>query len=70
MENSQPKQSKPSSLDIVLSVMAAFLGVQNDKNRQRDFNEGNIKAYIAVGIVATILLVLSLVMIVNLVLPE
>jgi len=60
---------KPSTWQIIMSVMAAFLGVQNDKNRQRDFAGGNIKVYIAVGIIATILLVLGLITVVNLVLP-
>jgi len=59
----------PSIWQIVMSVMAAFLGVQNDKNRQRDFAGGDIKIYIIVGIIATILMVLSLITIVNLVLP-
>jgi len=67
--NNTEQTDKPSMVQIVLSVMAAFLGVQNDKNRQRDFAGGNIKIYIVVGIVATILLVLGLITIVNLVLP-
>jgi len=60
---------KPSIWQIIMSVMAAFLGVQNDQNRQRDFAGGNIKVYIAVGIIATMLLVLGLITVVNLVLP-
>jgi len=60
---------QPSLWQIIMSVMAAFLGVQNDKNRQRDFAGGNIKIYIIVGIIATVLLVLGLIAVVNLVLP-
>jgi len=66
--NDSKQQAKPSTGQIVMSVMAAFLGVQNDKNRQRDFAGGNIKIYIAVGIVVTIGLVLGLMMLVKLVL--
>lgn len=67
MKDSMHKQ--PSSWQIVVSVLAAFIGVQNDKNRQRDFAGGNIKVYIGVGVLATIALVLGLISIVNLVLP-
>ncbi len=59
---------QPSSWQVVVSVLAAFLGVQNDKNRQRDFAGGNIKVYIGVGITVTFALVLMLIAIVNLVL--
>lgn len=59
---------QPSSWQVVVSVLAAFLGVQNDKNRQRDFAGGNIKVYIGVGITVTFVLVLMLIAIVNLVL--
>lgn len=50
---------------VIMSVLAAFLGVQKDANRQRDFEQGNIFAYIIVGIIATILFVVGLIALVN-----
>lgn len=47
----------PSFMDVVKSVMAGFLGVQSDKNRERDFKTGNPLHYIIIGLVGTILFV-------------
>lgn len=59
---------KPSLWQIISSVSAAFFGVQNDKNRQRDFTNGSVKSYIIVGIILAVLMVLTLISIVNIVL--
>ena len=50
----------PGFLDVVKSVMAAFLGVQSEKNRERDFTQGNPAHYIVIGLVATVLFVLGI----------
>ena len=63
----QPK--KPTLSQQIGIVFSAFLGVQSDKNRQRDFAAGDPKTYIVIAIIATILLVLGLMTIVMLVLP-
>lgn len=75
MANSQdtdPKTSteptKPGFAAIVLSTLAAAFGVQTDKNRQRDFQQGNIYSFIAAGIIFTGLFVLATVLLVQLVL--
>ncbi|RUO76814.1 DUF2970 domain-containing protein [Pseudidiomarina taiwanensis] len=62
--------SKPNFFSVLVSVIAALFGVQSEQNRQRDFSKGNPKAYIAVGIVLIVLFVLSLVLIVQAVLPN
>ena len=55
----QDKPGKaPNVLQIVGSVLAAAFGVQSNENRLRDFQHGNIWAYIVVGAVATLLFVL------------
>jgi len=64
-----PLIQAPTMWQMFKSVMAAFLGVQSEHNRRRDFAGGNMKAYIVIGIIATILLVLGLISVVNLVLP-
>jgi len=63
----QDRQSKePNILQVIGSVLAAGFGVQSSKNRERDFQHGNPAIFIAVGLVATILLVLSIYWVVTL----
>ena len=52
----------------MLSVMAAAFGVQNSKNRERDFSHGNPLAFIVAGLIFTVLFVMTIVGVVNLVL--
>jgi len=59
--------SKPSLLHVVKSVIAAFVGVQSQKNREIDFKHGSLKAYVIVGLVATILFVFAVIFVVSLV---
>ncbi|MCV6627551.1 MAG: DUF2970 domain-containing protein [Cellvibrionaceae bacterium] len=68
-EAAKPK-SKPGVFDIVLSTLAAGFGVQSDKNRERDFEQGNMLAYIVSGLLFTLLLVVGVVLVVKMVLPE
>jgi hypothetical protein len=53
---------------VVASVFAAMFGVQSGKNRERDFQHGRPAAYIIVGIIMTVLFVLTVWMVVKLVL--
>jgi hypothetical protein len=41
-------------LQVVSSVLAAGLGVQSSKNRERDFKQGKIGVFIAAGIIFTL----------------
>jgi len=61
-----PKE--PGLLEAVGSVLAAFFGVQSSRNRVRDFKHGRSGVFIAVGVVMTVLFVLTVVLIVKLVL--
>lgn len=61
--------SKPNFFSVIISVLAALFGVQTEENRQRDFAKGRPLVYIAVGIVFIVLFVVSLLLIVNWVLP-
>lgn len=45
---------------VVYSVLAAFIGVQSERQRQHDFTHGQAWHYIAVGALLTLLLVLGL----------
>ncbi|MGZ4958587.1 MAG: DUF2970 domain-containing protein [Methylomonas sp.] len=59
--------SKPSLLHVVKSVIAAAIGVQSDKNREVDFQHGSLPAYIAIGLIATLLFIFAIVKVVSLV---
>ena len=59
---------EPRFREVVMSVLAAALGVQSSKNRERDFTKGNPLVFIAAGLIFTILFVLTLIGVVNLIL--
>lgn len=48
---------KPSFLQVIFSAIAAAFGVQSDKNRQRDFENGRITHYIAAGLLVTVMFI-------------
>jgi hypothetical protein len=51
----QPEAPRaPTFLQMVGSILASFFGVQSAKNRERDFTHGKARAFIAVGILMTI----------------
>ena len=56
-------------LSIVFSVLAAAFGVQNRRNRERDFTKGNIYVFAIAGVVFTALFVAVLYGVVLLILP-
>lgn len=60
----------PTLQQTIASVLASFLGVQSSKNRERDFKHGKAGVFIAVGVVMTVLFVLTIVVVVKLVLKS
>jgi hypothetical protein len=48
---------KLNPLQVVGSVLAAGLGVQSSKNRERDFKQGRPVVFIAAGIIFTLLFI-------------
>lgn len=48
------------------SVGAAFLGVQSDKNRNRDFTQGKFSHFVIAGVIAVVLFIVFLLLAVNL----
>ena len=48
---------KPNFWTILLSTLAAFIGVQSDRNRARDFKHGNIYSFIIAGVIFTIIFI-------------
>jgi|AntRauTorcE11897_2_1112592.scaffolds.fasta_scaffold12671_2 hypothetical protein len=45
-------------LQVIKSVLAAFLGVQSEKNRQRDFQGSSVWPFVITGVVMTLVFVL------------
>jgi Protein of unknown function (DUF2970) len=61
---------KLNPLQVVGSVLAAGLGVQSSKNRERDFKQGRLGVFIAAGIVFTLLFIGIVMFVVQLVLSN
>ncbi|EKE84512.1 hypothetical protein A10D4_05572 [Idiomarina xiamenensis 10-D-4] len=68
MSSNTDSSKKPNMLSMMFSVLAAFFGVQSEKNRVRDFSNGNPWPFIAIGVIFAVIFVLGLVAIVNIVL--
>ena len=68
-ENGSRDNEKLPFWKMFLSVFQASFGVQNKKNKERDFEKGSVKGFVAAALVFTVLFVMTLVIVVNLVLP-
>lgn len=68
-ENSAPEKP-PGTLQTLFSVAAAFFGVQNRRNRERDFKHGRALHFIVAGVVMTLGFIAVLVVVVRLVLRQ
>jgi Protein of unknown function (DUF2970) len=67
-ENASENRLNP--LQVVRSVLAASLGVQSSKNRERDFKQGQAGVFIAAGIIFTLLFIGTVITVVQLVLKN
>jgi hypothetical protein len=63
----EDKPVKVTVLTIIGSLFAGWFGVQNNKNRERDFTHGKFSTFIYAGIIFVILFVLGVIGIVQLV---
>ena len=70
MQKTNLNNKKPNILSVVKSIVAAGIGVQSEKNRQRDFEKGNPLVFIVGGIIFTFLFILSIASVVGLVLSN
>lgn len=66
----EPSDKPPTLWQTIGSVAASFFGVQSSKNRERDFKRGNPARFIAVGLAATVVFVLIVVLMVKLALHK
>jgi len=69
-DDSQPQAplEKPTLLQVFGSVLSAIFGVQNSKNRERDFARGDPKQFAIVYLVIVISIVLCMITLVRTVL--
>ncbi len=70
-QGDEPAGGKPAGLtfpQLVKSTLAAFIGVQSNANRERDFTHGKASHFIWMGLLFGLVFVLTLVGIVQLVL--
>ena len=52
---------------ILQSTLAAAFGVQSQRNREKDFEEGNAGWFILAGIIFTVVFIVTVLTVVNLV---
>ena len=64
---SEQEQKKVGLKQVVGSVLASFLGVQRGDKYERDFTHGKASHYIIIGLIGTVLFILTLVGVVKLV---
>lgn len=54
-----PQKTSPSLFKVFTSVLAGMFGVQSSQKHEHDFTHGKPWAYIVVGLVMTIVFVLT-----------
>ena len=60
----------PTLWDVTKSVLAAMLGVQKNKNYERDFQYGKPWQYVIIGLIAVAVFIGILVTVVNIVMSS
>lgn len=56
---------KPTLWQTLLSVLSSFFGVQSERNRERDFNDGRPVHYVLIGLLMAALFVISIILLVR-----
>lgn len=68
-EESRPKEQAQLSFgQLFKSTLSAFLGVQSNANRERDFAQGRMSHFIWMGLIFGVVFVLTIIGVVQLVL--
>lgn len=62
------KKSEVSACSILLSAFAGLIGIQSDKNRERDFKSGKFWYFFLAGIIVMLLFILGVWLMVKLIL--
>lgn len=64
------KRNSLNPFQVVASILAAGLGIQSSKNRERDFRQGRAGVFIVAGIVFTLIFIGTVYTVVQLVLKS
>jgi len=70
MSEQPSNQQKPRLISVVKSILAAGIGVQSEKNRTRDFEQGSPLVFIIGGIIFTIFFIATVATVVGFVLSR
>jgi hypothetical protein len=57
--------SKPTITQVFKSVLSAFIGVQSEANRKKDFEQGSLSTYIIAGLIFTVFFVAAIIFLVS-----
>jgi hypothetical protein len=57
--------SNPTINQVIKSVLAAFIGVQSEANRKKDFENGSLSTYVIAGIIFTVLFIVAITLLVS-----
>ena len=57
--------SKQTITEVFKNVFSAFIGVQNEENRKKAFENGSLSTYIIVGLIFTALFVTAIILLVS-----
>ena len=67
LEDKKDAAKVPALLDVLGSVLASMFGVQSNRKRTEDFTHGKPSQYIVIGLIVTVLFVLTIYGVVKLV---
>ena len=56
--SSEPEKQEVTFLTVCFSVFASFFGVQNNKNRKRDFESGKFWHFFTAGLIFVVIFLL------------
>tara|TARA_B100000767_G_scaffold18017_1_gene16585 strand:+ start:970 stop:1164 length:195 start_codon:yes stop_codon:yes gene_type:complete len=62
-------KNKLNPFKVIISILSSFIGIQSNKNRERDFKSNSPAYFIVTGIITTIIFIILLYYLVLFVLP-
>ncbi len=57
--------SKQTITEVFKNVFSAFIGVQNEENRKKAFENGSLSTYIIVGLIFTAAFVMTIILLIS-----
>lgn len=60
VDETNEKRAAPGLVQVFFSVVAGIFGVQSNRQREKDFKHGKASHYIFVGLIMTIVFVLTI----------